>query len=75
MLGPELQFVERDHVLVDGRKLLYLAGIDYHRMSSHPLVTKTAAEAAERYGLNPTGSRMTTGNHVLYAELERAIAE
>jgi len=75
VLGPQLQWVERDYVLVDGKKLLYLAGIDYHRMSSHPLVTQAAAEAAERYGLSPTGSRMTTGNHILYAELERAVAD
>ena len=75
MLGPELQFIERDYVLVNGRKLLYLAGIDYHRMSNHPLVIKAAAEAAELYGLSPTGSRMTTGNHILYSELEQAVAD
>jgi len=75
MLGPELQFVDRDYVWFKGQKLLYLAGIDYHRMSNHPLIVKTAAEAAEKFGLSPTGSRTTTGNHTLYAQLEGIVSE
>lgn len=74
-LGPELQSVDRHYVQFEGRKLLYLAGIDYHRMSNHPAVLKAAADAVETFGLNATGSRTTTGNHPLYAQLERCIAE
>ena len=75
MLGPELQFVDREYVWFEGKRLLYLAGIDYHRMSNDPLIVKTAAEAAAQYGLNPTGSRTTTGNHSLYARLESVVSE
>lgn len=71
-LGPELRFVDREYVALNGSRLLYLAGIDYHRMSSHPAVVKRAAEAAMTFGLNATGSRATTGNHSLYRELEDA---
>jgi 8-amino-7-oxononanoate synthase len=75
MLGPALKFVDRDYVLFEDKKLLYLGGIDYHRMSNDPMILKTVAEAAFEYGLNPTGSRTTTGNHPLYLELERKVAE
>jgi 7-keto-8-aminopelargonate synthetase-like enzyme len=75
MLGPVLRFVDRNYVLFEGKKLLYLGGIDYHRMSNDPMILKTVAESAFEYGLNPTGSRTTTGNHPLYLELERKVAE
>jgi 8-amino-7-oxononanoate synthase len=74
MLGPEISFVDQDHVLWAGKPYLYLAGIDYHRMSRHPITVNAVAEGAHQYGINPTGSRMTTGNHPLYAQLEQAIA-
>jgi len=75
MLGPALKFVDRDYVIFEDRKLLYLGGIDYHRMSNDPMILKAVAEAVFEYGLNPTGSRTTTGNHPLYLELERRVAE
>jgi 7-keto-8-aminopelargonate synthetase-like enzyme len=75
MLGPVLRFVDRNYVLFEGKRLLYLGGIDYHRMSNDPMILKAVAEAAFEYGLNPTGSRTTTGNHPLYLELERKVAE
>jgi 7-keto-8-aminopelargonate synthetase-like enzyme len=74
-LGPELQFVDREYVWFNGKRLLYLAGTDYHRMSNDPLIVKTVAEAAGRFGLSPTGSRTTTGNHSLYVRLEEVVSE
>ena len=75
MLGPEISFVDQDHVLCAGKTYLYLAGIDYHRMSHHPVTINAVAEGARQYGINPTGSRTTTGNHPLYSQLEEKIAE
>jgi 8-amino-7-oxononanoate synthase len=75
MLGPEISFVDQDHVLCAGKTYLYLAGIDYHRMSRHPITVNAAADGARQYGISPTGSRMTTGNHPLYAQLEKKVAE
>ncbi len=75
MLGPEVQFIDRDYVRFQGKRLLYLAGVDYHRMSNHPLLVKAVAEAAEQYGISATGSRTTTGNHALLVALEGVVAE
>ncbi len=75
MLGPELRLVDRDYVVLNGVKLLYMAGIDYHRMSRHPMIIQSAASAASEFGLSSTGSRATTGNHTLYVQLEHSISE
>lgn len=75
MLGPELRFIDRDYVVLDGMKLLYLAGVDYHRMSNHPMIIQSAVETAATEGLSATGSRVTTGNHALLIQLERMASE
>lgn len=76
MNEPEtLQQVERTYVRSQGRKLSYFSGCDYFRLASHPRVKAAAAGGLEKYGLNVSASRMTTGNHVLYRELERALAD
>ncbi|MFC2124134.1 aminotransferase class I/II-fold pyridoxal phosphate-dependent enzyme [Bacteroidota bacterium] len=75
MLGPEIQFTDREYIVFEGKKLLYLAGTDYHRMSTNPVVLEAASEAVKKYGLNPTGSRSTTGNHTIIAHLEKKVAE
>src|SRR5512147_1257557 len=75
MLGSPVRFVDRDYVIFEGQRLLYLSGIDYHRLSSEPEVLKALAQAAFEHGISPTGSRTTVGNHFLYLELERKLAE
>jgi 7-keto-8-aminopelargonate synthetase-like enzyme len=71
--GP-LQQIDRTYVLLGRRKLSYFSGCDYFRMASHPEVVAALAAGARRYGLNVAASRLTTGNHRLYWELERRLA-
>ena len=74
MIEPEpLQQIERTYVRFRGRKLSYFAGCDYFRLSSHPQVIAALAQGAKLYGLNVSASRMTSGNHRLYLELEKAL--
>src|SRR5262245_2910155 len=73
-LAEPLQQVDRTFVRFRGRRLSYFGGCDYFRLSSHPAVLAALAEGLERYGLNVSASRKTTGNHVLYEELEHALA-
>lgn len=75
MLGPEIRFCGRDKILYQDKEYLYLGGIDYHRMSTNPIIADTICQAVKEYGLSPTGSRTTTGNHVIYRELERKVAD
>jgi 7-keto-8-aminopelargonate synthetase-like enzyme len=73
-LGDELRFVERTQVEFQGRRYLFFAGTDYHRLSSHPRVVAALAAAAAAEGLSCAGSRVTTGNHPLCGRLEAASA-
>jgi len=75
MTEPEpLQQVDRTCVCYRGRKLAYFSGCDYFRLASHPRVIAALREGLKEYGLNVAASRLTTGNHVLYRELEAELA-
>lgn len=69
-----LQQVDRTYVLFRGRRLAYFSGCDYFRMASHPAVLRAVKRGMDHYGLNVASSRVTTGNHRLYRELERKLA-
>ena len=76
MKEPEsLQMVGRTQVLFNRSKFSYFAGCDYFRMASRPEVIQAAAMGLKKYGLNVAASRITTGNHALYRELETALAK
>lgn len=75
MLGPEIDFIGRDQIIYEGKEYLYLAGIDYHRMSTNPMITDVICQTVKKCGISPTGSRTTTGNHQLYHQLESKVAE
>lgn len=75
MLGPELTPVSETEVLFGGRRLLFFAGNDYHRLSRHPDVVRALIETAQAQGISAAGSRATTANHPLHVELESALAE
>jgi 7-keto-8-aminopelargonate synthetase-like enzyme len=52
----------------------HFAGCDYFRLASHPEIIRAVTTGLEKYGLNVAASRVTTGNHALYRELETALA-
>ena len=57
-----------------GRRLLSFSCNDYLNMSQHPAAKRAAMAALERYGAGSGASRLVTGNHPLYAELENRLA-
>jgi len=70
-----LQHLDSSRVRWRGRVLLYFAGCDYFRMSRHPDVVHAVSQGLDRLGLNVAASRLTTGNHRVYEELEIRLAE
>ena len=58
----------------DGRRLLSFSCNDYLNLSQHPEVIAAAIEATARYGVGAGASRLVTGNHPLYAQLENRLA-
>ena len=58
----------------DGRDLVSFCCNDYLGLTHHPTVKSASAGAIERFGAGAGASRLITGNHDLYAELEAKLA-
>jgi 8-amino-7-oxononanoate synthase len=69
--------VREDGIWVErnGRRLLSFSCNDYLNLTQHPAVKRAAIVALERYGAGSGASRLVTGNHPLYAELETRLAK
>jgi len=59
----------------NGRKLLSFSCNDYLNLTQHPAIKAAAIAAIEEYGAGSGASRLVTGNHPLYAQLEARLAE
>jgi 8-amino-7-oxononanoate synthase len=59
----------------DGRRLLSFSCNDYLNLTHHPKVKAAAIAAIEKYGAGSGASRLVTGNHPLFAELETRLAK
>lgn len=62
-------------VLRNGRSLVSFSCNDYLNLSVHPAVKAAAVDAIRKYGVGSGASRLVTGNHPLFAELERRLAK
>ncbi len=58
----------------NGRRLLSFSCNDYLNLTQHPAIKQAAMAAIEKYGAGSGASRLVTGNHPLYAELEATLA-
>jgi 8-amino-7-oxononanoate synthase len=59
----------------NGTPLISFSCNDYLGLTHHPDVVAASIEATQRYGAGAGSSRLVNGNHPLYAELERKLAE
>src|SRR5579883_2782426 len=57
-----------------GRRLLSFSCNDYLNLSQHPAVKAAAVAAIEEYGVGAGASRLVSGNHPLFAQLEQRLA-
>jgi 8-amino-7-oxononanoate synthase len=57
-----------------GRRLLSFSCNDYLGLSHHPALKAAAIAAIERHGVGAGASRLVTGDHPLYSELEQRLA-
>jgi len=58
----------------NGRRLISFCCNDYLNLSQHPEVKDAAIAATRRLGAGAGASRLVSGNHSLYRELETALA-
>lgn len=59
---------------VDGREVVNFSGNDYLGLSQDERLKDAARQATERYGTGSGGSRLISGNHPLFAALEKKLA-
>jgi 8-amino-7-oxononanoate synthase len=57
-----------------GRRLLSFCCNDYLNLTQHPALKAAAIAATSRHGVGAGASRLVTGNHPLYGELEAKLA-
>ena len=57
-----------------GRRLVSFSCNDYLNLSHHPRVKAAAVQAVETYGAGAGASRLITGDHPLFGELEQRLA-
>ena len=58
-----------------GAELVSFSCNDYLGLSHHPDVVAAAIDATRRYGAGAGSARLVNGNHPLYVELERKLAD
>src|ERR1041384_8133418 len=68
--------VREDGIWVErnGKRLLSFSCNDYLNLTQHVQIKRAAAAALDQYGAGSGASRLITGNHPLYAELEARLA-
>jgi 8-amino-7-oxononanoate synthase len=59
----------------EGRQLLSFSCNDYLNLTQHPAIKAAAITAIEDHGAGSGASRLVTGNHPLYAQLEARLAQ
>ncbi len=77
MLRRRLVTTERSanaHARQSDGPLVSFSCNDYLGLAHHPAVVSASVAATRRYGAGAGASRLITGNHPLYAELERQLA-
>lgn len=61
-------------VVQNGRRLLSFSCNDYLNLTHHPAVKEAAMAAVARHGAGAGASRLVSGNHPLFAQLEARLA-
>lgn len=63
-----------NYITFRGKSNSFFAGNDYLGLSCHPNVIHAAVHALEKYGVNFSASRQTTGTSEIHLELEKLLA-
>lgn len=61
--------------IFENREYINFSSNNYLGLANHPFLKKTSVEAIEKFGTSSGASRLITGSHLLYEELENKIAK
>lgn len=77
-LYREIKYIDGpqdNYININGKKLLLLSSNNYLGLCNDKRLKKEAQSAIEKFGCGSGGSRLTTGSHILYRELEESLAD
>ena len=60
--------------VIDGKEFLNFSSYDYLGLNGHPAVIQAAKDAADRYGMSASASRVVSGERKIHGELEQKLA-
>lgn len=63
-----------NYIQLNNKKYSFFAGNNYLGLANNPLLINSAKAAIEKYGINFSGSRQTTGTSDLHLELEKLLS-
>jgi len=63
-----------NYIKLDDKTYSYFGGNNYLGLANHPEVIRAAVNATEKYGVNFSASRQTTGTSELHLELEELLS-
>lgn len=63
-----------NYITSNGRRYSYFGGNNYLGLAGHPLVKEAAIKAIEKYGVNFSASRRTSGTSDIHIELEERLS-
>ncbi len=63
-----------NYITSNGKRYSYFGGNNYLGLAAHPLVKEAAVKAIEKYGVNFSASRRTSGTADIHMELEEKLA-
>lgn len=61
-------------VMIQGRSLLSFSSNNYLGLANHPVLKNAASAAIEQFGVGSGASRLISGNHTLFSQLETRLA-
>lgn len=64
-----------NYVTSNGKKYSYFGGNNYLGLANHPVVKSAAIHSIEKYGVNFSASRRTTGTADIHLELENKLSD
>jgi 7-keto-8-aminopelargonate synthetase-like enzyme len=64
-----------NYVTSNGKKYSYFGGNNYLGLANHPVVKAAAIKSIEKYGVNFSASRRTTGTSDIHLELENKLSD
>ena len=64
-----------NYVISNGKRYSYFGGNNYLGLAGHPAVKEASIKATEKYGVNFSASRITSGTADIHLELESKLSE